>query len=305
MYFNFTYPEYLYLLFSIPFLIFFYFYNIKNVGGRSVKFANYEAIARVKGIDLYSKNINVLILDIIIVVALIFSLSGLTLYKEMTVSSFSFVIAVDSSESMGATDILPSRISAAKDTATNFINLLPEGSRAGVISFSGNSYVEQEVTDNKQIIKTALNKIELTTTGGTDLYEALSTSSFLLKNEDNKAVILLSDGQINIGNLDEVIQDALKKGITIHTIAMGTVEGGSTGFGISKVDEDTLKSLAYSTGGKFFAVNSKEKMGQSFNEIIPLTTKLGAVNLSFILIIATLVLFILRQFLISVIRISI
>jgi len=305
MYFGFIYPEYLYLLFSIPALILFHFYTMKNIGGKSLKFANYEAIARVKGIDLYSKNVNVLLLDILIVSTLVFSLSGLTMYKEMDVSSFSFVIAIDSSESMGATDILPNRISAAKDTASYFIDSIPAGSRAGVISFSGNSYIEIEVTDNKQILRAAINNIKLTDKGGTDIYEAFSTSYFLLKDEENKAMILLSDGQINTGSITEVIQDAIKKGIVIHTIAIGTVEGGKTDFGVSKVDQDSLKSISYSTRGKFFTANSQEQMKQSFQDIIPITKKLGAINLSFILIIITLSLFVLKEFLITFIRISI
>lgn len=305
MYFNFTNPNYLILLFIIPILIFFHFYSIKNIRGKSIAFANFEAIARVKGIDLYSKNIIILLLNIAMVSFLIFSLSGLTLYKEMEISSFSFVIAIDSSESMGAVDIYPDRLSASKETSIEFINSLPKGSRVGVISFSGNSFIEHEISDKKEEVANSIRNIELKKFGGTDIYEAISISSFMLEDEENKAVILISDGQLNVGSVYDSVEYAKKNNILIHTFGIGTAEGGETSFGISRIDEDSLKSLAYSTGSKYFKVTSAEEMRKSFDEIMPLTKKFIGINLSLYLIIITIAIFMIQQFLIEVLRINI
>jgi len=68
MIFDFTNPDYLYFLFAIPFIIFFYFYSTKRVTGNSIKFANFNAIARIKGVDIYSKNIFIFLLDLLLVV---------------------------------------------------------------------------------------------------------------------------------------------------------------------------------------------------------------------------------------------
>ncbi|MEM0465403.1 MAG: VWA domain-containing protein [Candidatus Pacearchaeota archaeon] len=295
MYISFTSPAYLIFLIIVPLMIFFHFYNLRHLKGRALKFANFEAIARIKGIDLYSKDIIPLILNIAVVSCLIFSVAGLTLNKEMDVSTYSYVLAIDSSESMGATDISPNRLSVAKQTAIDFVKILPESTKVAVVSYTGNTYVEQELTDDKGLIISGINKIELSNKGGTDLYEAVSISFNLLKNEPNRAIVILSDGQINVGNLNEIIDYAVYNNVKIYTIGIGTLKGGTTRFGISKLDENSLKSLAYSTDGKYFKIDTREKMQQAFLEIIELTRKMGSIKLSFHLIMAAILIFIIGQ----------
>lgn len=305
MNFSFTNPSYLLLLFFIPVIIFFHFYSLKNLRGKAVRFANFEAIARVRGIDLYSKNVLVLIINILIVFSLVFSLAGMTVHMEMKAGFFSYIIAIDSSESMGATDIKPNRLSAAKESAGLFIDSLPLGTKVGVTSFASNTKIEQKLTDNKDLLKNSVNNIELTDIGGTDIYEAFSTSSLVLDNEPNKALIIISDGQINIGNLDEVIRDSIRNDVVIHTIGVGTVSGGNASFGLSKLDEDSLKSLAYSTNGRYFNARNEENLKDSFRQIIPLTEKIGSINLSLYLIMLTVILFIISQFVNEMTKVSI
>lgn len=300
MYISFTHPLYLLFLFVIPLLIFFHFYGLKNIKGKALKFANFEAIARVKGIDLYSKNMMLLIFNILFVILLVLALSGLTLYREVDASSFSFVVAVDTSESMSAKDISPDRLSAAKETAINFINSLPYESYVGVLSFSGESSIEQRITKNKQEIKNALESIELSDVSGTDIFEAVSNSVKLFENEKNKAIILLSDGQINVGSVNEAIDYAKFNEVLVHTIGIGTVVGGNVSYGMSKLDENSLKSLAYNTNGRYFNAENKEEMARSFSQLIGVTKKLGSIDLSFYLIILSIVLFIIKEFLLSI-----
>ena len=224
----------------------------------------------------------------------------MTLYKEVDASSFSFIIAIDSSQSMDAVDMIPDRISVAKRTAINFIDSSPYDSPMGIISFAGNSLIEQELTKEKSKLKTAIENIELSNIGGTDIYEAILISTSLLKEEENKAIILLSDGQINTGNIDDVVNYAKENKVLIHTLAIGTLEGGEASYGISKLDEDTLKSMAYNSGGKFFNVKTEKELDESFKEIIQVTRKPGEINLSLYLITIALFLFIFKQFLINI-----
>ena len=300
MYISFTHPFYLVFLFAIPFLVFFHFYGLRNIRGKALKFANFDAIARVKGIDLYSKNIILLVFNIFFVVVLGFALAGLTLHIEMDASSFSYIIAIDNSRSMEASDILPNRLASAKETAINFVENLPFESYIGIVSFAGNSYIEQDLSKNKQEIKQAIENIQISPTGGTDIYEAISTSVNLLKKEESKALILLSDGQINVGSVNEAIQYAIDNDVIIHTFGIGTEVGGQVSYGMSKLDEDSLRALSYNTEGKFFSVNSKGDMERSFGEITNITRRLGSINLGFYLIMVAILLFIVKQFLISI-----
>tara|TARA_Y100000310_G_scaffold56999_3_gene52243 strand:- start:9844 stop:10761 length:918 start_codon:yes stop_codon:yes gene_type:complete len=300
MYVSFTHPSYLLFLFAIPVLIFFHFFGLKNIQGRGLKFANFEAIARVKGIDLYSKNLFLLLFNILFIVLLVFSLSGTTLYKEMQASSFSFVIAIDNSESMTANDISPDRLSAAKETAINFVDSLPSESEIAVLSFAGNSKIEQRLSKNKQEIKFAIDNIQISSVGGTDVFEAIENSISLLKRENNKAIVLLSDGQVNVGNVNEATDYAKFNNALVHTIGVGKLEGGETSYGISKLDEDSLKSLAYNTEGRYFSAESKAELENSFSQIAGVTKRLGGIDLGFYLIILVIILFIVKQFLLSI-----
>ena len=300
MYISFSHPLYLLFLFIIPLVIFFHFFGLKNLRGKSLKFANFQAIAKVKGIDLYSKNIYLLFFNILFVALLVFALSGMTLHKEVEASSFSFVIAIDNSQSMFATDLSPNRIGFAKQVAIDFVNSLPYESKLGVISFSGDSYVEQSLTTNKQEINYAIDTVEASNVGGTDIFEAISNAVEVFGKEKDRAVILLSDGQINVGSVSDAVNYAKFNGVLVHTMGIGSIEGGDAGFGISRLDEDSLKSLAYNTGGNYFNINNENTITNSFNEIVQPTRKLASIDLSLYLMMIAIVFFVIKQFLLSI-----
>jgi Ca-activated chloride channel family protein len=243
-------------LIVIPIILFLHFFSIRSRKANSVGFSNFQALARIKGIDIYSKNISVLVLTIIICTLIVFSMSGLTWQRQVNASAFSFVIAIDSSKSMEATDILPSRMDAAKESANAFIDNVGLGSKIGVISFSGSSFIEHDISYDYAEIKRAVNGIKVSSISGTDLYEALITSTNLLKNEDQKAIVLVSDGQTNIGDLDKAIEYLNKNGVIVYSIGIGTEQGGNTSYGLSKIDEASLKAIAVNTGGSYYRATS-------------------------------------------------
>jgi Ca-activated chloride channel homolog len=297
MLFSLSHPQYLLLLFAIPIIFFIHFFSLTNKKKRALKFANFDAIAKIEGVDFFSKNILMLFLNVLIVTLLIFAISGLTLHITAKSTSFSYVLAIDSSQSMEAKDFSPSRIEVAKQTAINFIDSAPMGVRIGVISFAGDSKIEQDMTQRKDELKNSINGIVTGGYGGTDLYEAVLSSSNLLKNENDKAIILLSDGQINVGSVDQAISYANDNEVVIHTIGIGTIEGGATPYGFSKLDEDSLKSLAYNTNGKYFSAENRENLSNALSGIFDLTQRNVAIELFDYLIIISLILIVLEFFL--------
>lgn len=267
-----------------------HFIFLSKKRSRALKFANFNALAKIKGVDIISKNISILLLSIIVVVLVTFALSGMTIYPWVETSFFSFVIAIDSSRSMEAKDLFPSRFEVAKETAATFIDNAPVGTKFGVISFAGNAYIESELTEEKSFTKNAIRDIPLSYIGGTDLYDAIVASVNLLEKENAKSMILISDGQINIGGITEAIEYAQKRGVMIHTIGVGTREGGQTTYGISKIDEDSLKAISYSTGGIYFPVENKKQMEEAFEKILTVRKRQISLNLSPYLLIASLIL---------------
>ena len=294
MIFSVSHPQYLFLLFVIPLFFLIHFFSLSNRKKGALKFANFEAIAKIRGVDFFSKNIVIFILSVLIVSLMILAISGLNFNTTKESSSFSFVIAIDSSQSMQANDFLPDRLTASKQVAKNFVDTIPYGANIGVISFSGSSYIEQDLLQDKSEVKTAIGNIELSGFGGTDLAEAIITSTNLLENEENKAVILLSDGQINVGTIEDAVDYANDNNIIVHTIAIGTKEGGQTAYAISKLDEDSLRSIAYMTGGNYSSAETKEALVESLGSILQLTKQKVSINLSNYLILLSIFFLILR-----------
>lgn len=300
MYLTFAYPNYLFLLLMAPLIVLIHFLTLKRIKKRALKFANFEAISKITGVEFFSKNIVISLLSIFIVFLLVLSISGLTLHKQADASSFSFILAIDSSRSMEAQDMLPNRLESAKEIAKEFVKVAPQTTAIGVISFSGNSYIHQDLTKNKNLINEAIDNIEQSMIEGTDICEAVITSTNLLRRgEEGKAIVLLSDGQINVGDLEDAITYANDNDVIINTIAIGTEEGGKTSYGLSKLDEDSLKALEYQTGGEFFKAQDKATLSESFNKAMKLTTKKVSIDLSNYLLLATIFFFVIEYVLAS------
>ncbi len=299
MYFTFTDPKYLFLLLVIPFIVFIYLLTIKSMKKRALKFANFEAIARVQGVSFFSRDIVTIILSSLIVLVLVLSVSGLTLHRQAQASSFSFVIAIDVSRSMEAKDLLPSRLEAAKETAKEFVNAAPSTTKIAVVSFSGNSYIHQSLTDKKDLVIDALDGVKISSIEGTDIYEAIVTSSNLLTAEEGRSIILLSDGQINVGEVEDAIKYANQNDIVINTIAIGTKEGGETVYGVSKLNEDIMKALSYNTEGNYFDAQDRQSLLNSLDQILKLTKKKVSTDLSGHLVLLAIILFVIEYFLIN------
>ncbi len=288
---NFLYPEFLFFLFLIPLYILIYFLSFFYNKKKAVLFSNFSAMERIFGVEMLSRNFFMLYLNIAIVFLLVLAISGMSISFNAETSSFAHVIAVDNSGSMKAVDIAPNRLDAAKDSAKRFVEMLPIGVKIGVISFAGDAKIIQELDNSKIKTKIAIDSIDFGDVAGTNIYNAVLTANKILQDEEMKSVVLISDGQLNVGEYERIISYARRNNIVINTIAEGTAEGGLTESNtISKVDEDMLKALAFNTDGKFFRAENLDKLDESFNELLRITNKEIVINLSFYLMIAALVL---------------
>lgn len=296
---DFTKPLYLLALLVIPLLLLIHFLTLKWKRAYALKFANFDAIARVKGVDLVSKNIFILLLTVVIILLLSFSLAGMQIERTLQASSFSFALALDSSRSMEANDFSPTRFDAAKETAQDFIDITPTGTKIAVVSFSGNSFIEEEISTDKTLIKQAIREIPLNTLGGTDLNEAVITATNLLQGESAKSIILISDGRINVGTIDDAINYANNNEVIVHTIGIGTEEGGETTYGFSTLDEDSLRGLAFNTGGEFFRATNREELSESLTNILQLENAKVKVDISSYLLMASIVLIVIKFLLVN------
>lgn len=287
-------PMYLWLLLIIIFLVVVHFITVNWFRKKAVSFANFEAIERVTGSVQISQNFLILFMMVFSFVLLIFSAAGTTFVYEGQGTDSDYVLTIDTSSSMSANDLEPSRIEAAKEAALNFVNYTNADTKFGLITFSSVSVVENGLNDNHDVLKEKISDIGIRSVGGTNLGEAITTSVNLLLNSDKgKTIVLLTDGRGNIGSpLDEAVNYAILNVVTIHTIAVGTLEGGNIINGtdiLLKVDEGTLKDIADPTGGMYYKAESKEDLNRAYKEIANLKTKLISRDISLYLLLAALI----------------
>jgi Ca-activated chloride channel family protein len=206
---------------------------------------------------------------------------------ERTVSGIDIVMLLDVSASMTIEDLAErSRIEVAKDTMEGFIKGR-QNDRIGFVTFSGEPLTMVPPTLDYGLL---LHSLHQATIGllkdGTAIGDGLALAITHLKNSKSKSrvVILLTDGDNNLGQVDPATAGELAKGfgIRVYTIAIGR-EGrvkmpvrhksifGNTVTTYQWFDNalnpELLKQIAKSTNGKFYRVTDESTLETVFKEI--------------------------------------
>ena len=187
------------------------------------------------------------------------------------------VLAFDTSRSMEATDVTPSRIVAARDAAHRFIDVVPAGVRVGLVAFDQTARVIIPPTTSKMVLDRAIDRLSLGQ--GTAIGEAIYMSLDLLESdvpadaEDAGAgsIVLMSDGDTTTGRPEgQAARDAERRGVKVSTVAFGTDHGSVVVDFLTvpvPVDSDALREIAETTGGKAFEADSAEEIVSVFEDI--------------------------------------
>lgn len=304
---EFSNPEMIWFLLGLPVLVATHFLTLKLKKSVALKFSNFELLMKTttpKRISqayagaLMGKDISILVLRFLTLTALIFSVAGTSIIYTGKTTDVDFVIAIDTSNSMNAQDLLPTRFLAAKDAAKKFIDAVPFLTQIGFVSFSTTTKVERELSDEKTKIKDSIDKLSTTISGGTDIGGmVIAAVNVLVKSDKHKSIIIFTDGQSNIGvPLMDALNFAKREGVTVHTIGVGTREGGTTESMPSaqfQLDEGMLMRIAQSTGGKYFRASDQESLKKAYESLSAI--KVGTVKLRlapYLLLVALILLFV-------------
>jgi Ca-activated chloride channel homolog len=195
------------------------------------------------------------------------------------------MLAIDTSLSMDATDVSPSRVSAAKEAAGSFLSSVPKGVKVGVVSFSETARQVIAPTDNLAAVQQTIDRLQLGqgTAIGEAVFTSLDTIDQTFKQDDAKAkradgqpapatIVLLSDGETTAGRPnDEAAAAAKKAGVPVNTIAFGTdagtvkaPDGSTVGVPVNKAE---LASLARATGGQTLTAASADQLKQVYEKL--------------------------------------
>lgn len=289
----FNHPVYLWFFLSLPALITVHFYTLRYAKGHALEFANFAALTRVAKTPVLSKNIVLLAIRMFTISCIILAVSGAVLWYSGLSSGKDFVLAIDTSSSMLATDYEPNRLEVAKSAALKFLENIPKRTKVGIVSFSGTAFVALRPTDNFLKVKDAIRSIEAQQVGGTDLGEAIVTSSNLVSSEEKEnAAILLTDGRSNIGLQPfEAINYANDNHVSIYTIGIGTEAGGlleGTEHVVLTLDEPTLREIASRTNANYYRAENVEELNKAYEEIADVSVQRISLELTMPLILVAL-----------------
>ncbi|MFQ3223880.1 MAG: Ca-activated chloride channel family protein [Lentimonas sp.] len=189
---------------------------------------------------------------------------------ERKARGLDIVFVLDSSKSMLATDLRPTRLDRAKLAIIDLVKRL-ESDRIGLVVFAGNAFLQTPPTLDYSAFRENLDSIGYTSIsrGGSDIGRALREAAKAFPKDNNfKVVILLTDGEDQQQQAIETAREVAKDGIKVYTIGIGTPEGeylkirngqgteefirDSSGQPVrSQLDEATLQEIAQLTGGSY------------------------------------------------------
>lgn len=196
------------------------------------------------------------------------------------------VLTTDTSGSMGAFDVQPSRLAAAQSAALLLLEQLPEDTKVALVQFSTEARVLTPATRDRQLLRDSLSTLRAD--GRTALGDAIAFSVDVGLNAISSdeaggegplpvSILLLSDGA-NTAGFNEPLaaaEMAAASGIPVFAVALGTPTGtvrvvdvqGNVQVLSVPPDRETLLRIAEVTGGEFFDAPTAEDLKKVYQEI--------------------------------------
>ncbi|MDY6933058.1 MAG: VWA domain-containing protein [Spirochaetota bacterium] len=260
------------LLTLLPLALLALIYESRKKRNSLAHFAESNLLVNLTGEERKGRNFFKNLLLIIALGLMIVAMSGPrwgSHYQEVNQKGVDIMIVVDVSPSMLVEDVKPSRLERAKREILDFINVV-QGDRIGLVAFSGSAFIQCPLTLDYGACQMFLSDLKpgLIPVPGTDIGAAIdeAISSFDINAKTDRVILLITDGEDNEGKGLGAAEKAKAKGVKIFVFGIGDTSGGpipsSDGAGgfqkdkkgkliLSKLDEESLKRIATTTGGDY------------------------------------------------------
>ncbi len=268
----------------------------------AVRFTNLEVLAQVAGGRSWRRYAPP-VLFLAALATLCFGLARPRATMLVAKEQATVILVVDTSGSMQARDVPPTRLEAAKAAVRIFLKHAPDRMRIGLIAFAGEPQIAAPPTRDRALLRRAVDDIGLLTDfGGTAIGDALAAAVEIAPRLPNPrsgaqtisyaaspapksehslvSILFLSDGSQTRGYLSPLqgADRARNAGIPVFTIALGTPEGVLTpDSGVFRdlggrsipvpPDPATLKSIADRTGGRFFEARTVKALQAAYSSL--------------------------------------
>ena len=227
----------------------------------AVRYTNLDVLATVVSGRSWARFVPAAIL-VLGLGALVIGLARPHVERTLLREKATVILVVDTSRSMQAEDVEPTRLGAAQEALRTFLDDAPDDLRVGLVVFAGEAQVATPPTDDHELVETAITDIdEFLIFGGTAIGDALQTAVLLGRqvtdlvpedgataapatssstrslaqatepDEDEEkspvSILFLSDGAQTRGLLQPLQGAELAKeaGFPVYTIALGTPDG--------------------------------------------------------------------------------
>ncbi len=232
--FSLDHPGILHLLWVVPALGAVYLWGFASKRRALERFATVNLLnTLIPAVSLGRQKFKA-VLALVATMLLIVALSGPrwgTHYEDVPQHGIDIVFVLDVSNSMLAEDVVPSRLERAKLDTKDLLEVLP-GDRVGLVTFAGKATQSCPLTVNYGSFRLALDSVTTQNAprGGTNIGDAVrfAAECFTDRVKDNKAIILISDGEeTDDSYATEAAQKVFQeRGIRVFTVGMGDMNQG-------------------------------------------------------------------------------
>jgi Ca-activated chloride channel family protein len=289
----------LWVLLTIPLLVGFYIWNQRQRKQLAIRYGHFGLVQTAAGHGPGVRRHIPAILFLLGITILIVALARPHMTLSLPAIEGIVILAFDTSGSMAADDVIPTRLEVAKTVAQDFVARQPTTVQIGVVAFSDSGFSIQTPTNDTEAIITALG--QLTPQRSTSLSTAIAVSLDVIAKltgqapEDSEdfspeliptipaaspgeyvpgVIVLISDGE-NTTNADPLLaaQEAARRGVRIHTIGIGSPTGAVLeveGFSVhTQLDEAMLQQIAEMTDGVYYNAATEEDLRAIYEKIDP------------------------------------
>lgn len=275
--FDFAYPAHFALLGSLLIVAGLFWWAMASKKSKLKRFGHLNVLSPLMpDASKYKPRIKI-VLELIALAAIVFVLArprfGEMKPKQSRVNGIEIVIAFDLSNSMLASSTDDpkgvSRLDRARLLLEKLLTRL-DNDKVGLVIFAGEAKTQMPLTPDHYTAKMYLNELSpsIMTMQGTSITDAinLSVNSFSPDDKVGKAIILITDAEDHEGDAVEAAKDAVKNGIQVDVIGVGSPNGGTipidTEHGeflrdnegnvvVTKIDEEAAKKIAKAGKGVY------------------------------------------------------
>jgi Ca-activated chloride channel family protein len=211
----------------------------RRVAGRAVKVSNLPFVVEALGAPVWPA-VFATACRTIAVFLMASSLAGPRVQMFRSIARSTIVVCLDTSGSMNATDVAPSRSAAAAAAIRRLAAASAPATKIGLVTFDSAATVLLPPTRDRRALAAAIDAIP-SPSGATAIGDALEVAAESLPSDGARLVVLITDGENNRGSDPALAAGRLRAArVPIFAIGIG-----------AKGDEAALRSYAARTGGAY------------------------------------------------------